>query len=185
MKENLKEKVLIGMLCFALVMPLIPAGAQEDDEDSVESYSSAAVETSSGVEAVSSTETSNDAETGSGAETKSNTAAKPANNTGKTTSSKPATKSLPSLKSLPNAKNAKGLLAQIIGYVSKIGAIFGKATGMRIGGTSGTAIITLVLAKILEDKAPSWVKYALYAGGGTMIAGGSANIVQALMGFVG
>ncbi|MDR0501912.1 MAG: hypothetical protein LBH16_01180 [Treponema sp.] len=65
-----------------------------------------------------------------------------------------------------------------IGLLSQIGNIFGSATGFRIGGTTGTAIATLVIAKLVEDKAPSWVKYALYATGGTMFAGGGANIAQ-------
>jgi hypothetical protein len=73
---------------------------------------------------------------------------------------------------------------KITGYLSQIGALFGKTTGMRIGGTSLSAIAMLVIAKVLEDKAPSWVKYLLYASGGTMIAGSGANITQMIMRYI-
>ena len=76
---------------------------------------------------------------------------------------------------------AAWLLNKIIGYVSQIGAVFGQATGIRIGGTTGTAIAALVIAKLLVNKVPSWVKWLLYAGGGAMFAGSGANIVQAVM----
>jgi len=71
-----------------------------------------------------------------------------------------------------------------IGLLSQIGNIFGDATGFRIGGTTGTAIATIIIAKLVEDKAPSWVKYALYATGGTMFAGGGANIAQLITKYV-
>ena len=74
---------------------------------------------------------------------------------------------------------------RIIGYVAQIGNLFGDATGFRIGGTTGTAIITLIIAKLVEDKAPSWVKGALYITGGTMFAGSGANIVQLISNHLG
>ncbi|MCL2245250.1 MAG: hypothetical protein FWC03_12425 [Treponema sp.] len=74
---------------------------------------------------------------------------------------------------------------RIIGYIAKIGNIFGSAAGFRIGGTTGTAIIALIAAKVLEDKAPSWVKYVLYVTGGTMFAGSGANIAQLAAQFLG
>jgi len=83
--------------------------------------------------------------------------------------------------SLPSVKGAGGLFKKIIGYVSKIGGIFGRAAGVRIGGTSGSAIIMLIAAFLLRDRVPPWIRYLLLAGGGTMIAGGSANIIQMLM----
>ena len=67
---------------------------------------------------------------------------------------------------------------KVIGFLAPIGNLFGDAAGFRIGGTTGTGIITLVVAKIVEDKAPSWVKWVLYAAGGTMFAGSGANIAQ-------
>ena len=77
------------------------------------------------------------------------------------------------------------VITKIIAQVSQIGNLFGNVTGFRIGGTTGTAIAAFVIAKLLEDKVPSWVKWILYAGGGTMIAGGSANIAQVVMQLLG
>lgn len=65
-----------------------------------------------------------------------------------------------------------------IDYVAQVGNLFGNVSGLRIGGTTGTAIATLVIAKLIENKAPSWVKWLLYATGGTMVAGSGANITQ-------
>ena len=70
---------------------------------------------------------------------------------------------------------------KIIGYVSQIGNMFGKTTGFRIGGTSGTAIAALLIAKLAEDKMPSWLKWVLYLTGGTMVAGSGANIAEVVM----
>jgi hypothetical protein len=70
------------------------------------------------------------------------------------------------------------------GYIAQIGAMFGKTTGIRIGGTSVSAIAMLIVAKLIEDKAPPWVKWLLYLSGGTMIAGSGANIVQAVMKYI-
>ena len=74
---------------------------------------------------------------------------------------------------------------RIIGYLSQLGNIFGDAAGFRIGGTTGTAIVTLVIAKLVQDKAPSWLKWALYIAGGTMVAGSGANIVQLVTQYLG
>ena len=71
-----------------------------------------------------------------------------------------------------------GLITKGINAVAQIGNLFGNVTGIRIGGTTGTAIATLIIAKMVEDKAPTWVKWLLYGTGGTMIAGGGANIFQ-------
>ncbi|MDR1420017.1 MAG: hypothetical protein LBI86_06560 [Treponema sp.] len=68
----------------------------------------------------------------------------------------------------------------VIGSISQIGAIFRKTTGFRIGETTGTALLTLVAAKLLHDKAPSWVKWLLYLSGDTMAVGDGANILQLL-----
>jgi hypothetical protein len=70
---------------------------------------------------------------------------------------------------------------KIIGYASQIGNLFGKTLGFRIGGTTGTAIAALLIAKLAEDKMPSWLKWALYLTGGTMAAGSGANIAQLVM----
>jgi len=76
------------------------------------------------------------------------------------------------------ANSISGLLNQGINAVAQIGNLFGDVTGFRIGGTTGTAIATLILAKVLEDKVPDWVKWLLYGTTGTMFAGGGANILQ-------
>jgi len=78
-----------------------------------------------------------------------------------------------------------GLISKIVGYISQIGAIFGQSTGMRIGGTTVSAIAMLVIAKLIEDKTPSWVRWILYATGGTMFAGSGANIAQTIMSALG
>jgi len=76
-------------------------------------------------------------------------------------------------------------LNRIIAFVSKIGGVFGKTLGFRIGGTTGTAIAALLIAKLAEDKLPPWVKWLLYATGGTMVAGSGANITQLAMQVLG
>jgi hypothetical protein len=94
---------------------------------------------------------------------------------------KPAQQSTGKVSAPPLDISARGLAGRIVFYISQIGGIFGQATGLRIGGPTVTAILTLIIAKVLEDKVPPWVKYVLYAGGGTMIAGGSANIAELAM----
>jgi len=70
------------------------------------------------------------------------------------------------------------IVNKAIDYVAQIGNLFGNVSGLRIGGTTGTAIATLIIAKLIENKAPSWVKWVLYATGGTMFAGSGANLTQ-------
>ena len=83
------------------------------------------------------------------------------------------------------AAQAKGTvtawIGRIIAFVSQIGNLFGKTTGIRIGGTSGTGIAALAVAKLAEDKMPSWLKWILYLTGGTMFAGSGANIAEVVM----
>ena len=74
--------------------------------------------------------------------------------------------------------NASSLFNKVIAFIAQIGNLFGDVTGIRIGGTTVTAIASLVIAKVAEDKLPSWVKVLLYVTGGTMVAGSGANIVQ-------
>jgi hypothetical protein len=78
--------------------------------------------------------------------------------------------------------NIQALINTVMGYIAHIADMFGKTTGLRIGGTTGAAITSLVVAKLVKDKAPSWVKWGLYLTGGTMAAGGGANILQMLLG---
>ncbi|MCL1837667.1 MAG: hypothetical protein FWG46_08985 [Treponema sp.] len=72
-------------------------------------------------------------------------------------------------------------LSQLIALLAPIGALFGKTTGIRIGGTTMTGIATLAGAKILHNKIPSWLKWVLYLAGGTMFTGSGANIAQLIM----
>jgi len=76
------------------------------------------------------------------------------------------------------------IINTIIGYIAKIGGIFGKSTGTRIGGTSVSAIAMLVIAKLIQDKGPDWLRWLLYLSGGTMVAGSGANITQLIMRFL-
>ena len=129
----MKTTGAVLLLLFALVLPLCPAGAQEETvESAAESAGSPPAQTSRAVPQV-------------------------------------------------NPQTIPGLIKKVIALLAPIGALFGKTTGLRIGGTSVIGIGALVLAKVLEDKAPSWVKWLLYAGGGTMFAGSGANIIQAVM----
>ncbi|GHU80967.1 hypothetical protein FACS189468_2300 [Spirochaetia bacterium] len=80
--------------------------------------------------------------------------------------------------------NIQAIITTVIGYASHIADLFGKASGIRIGGTSVAAIATLAAAKAVEKKAPSWVKWLLYLTGGTMATGGIANILQSVQGTI-
>ena len=76
------------------------------------------------------------------------------------------------------------VLNKAIDSIAKIGDLFGNAAGVRIGGTTLSGIAALVIAKMIEDKVPSWIKWLLYIGGGTMMAGGGANITQLVTKFL-
>ena len=80
--------------------------------------------------------------------------------------------------------NIQALINTVIGYASHIADLFGQVSGIRIGGTSVAAIATLVTAKAVENKAPSWVKWLLYLTGGTMATGSTANIIQSVLGAI-
>jgi biotin transporter BioY len=77
--------------------------------------------------------------------------------------------------------NIQPYITAALSYIAHIADLFGKTTGFRIGGTTGAAIASFVIAKLVEDKAPSWVKWGLYLAGGAMAAGGGANILQLFM----
>jgi len=80
---------------------------------------------------------------------------------------------------------ATSLFNKIIAFIAQIGNLFGDVTGIRIGGTTATAVASLVVAKVAEDKLPSWAKTALYVTGGTMFAGSGASIVQVVTNLLG
>jgi hypothetical protein len=85
-------------------------------------------------------------------------------------------------KQAAKAKNtATGWIKKAVAFISQIGGIFGSTLGFRIGGTTGTAIASLAVAKLAEDRIPSWLKWLLYLFGGTMVAGSGGNITQMIM----
>jgi hypothetical protein len=94
-------------------------------------------------------------------------------------------KPAPAKKSVSSKNTVSGWINELIALISQIGGIFGNKLGFRIGGTSGTAIAMLIIAKLIQDKAPSWVKWLLYLGGGTMLTGSGANIAQMVMKDIG
>jgi len=147
----MKQKLLITMLCLALVLPVYTAGAQEEEQKTTQE--SAGQQQSQ----------------------------QKSQGTAQGTAQKSTGQS-----QVAQAKNtATGWLNKIIAFVSKIGGMFGDKLGFRIGGTTGTAIVALLIAKFAEDKLPSWAKWLLYATGGTMIAGSGANITQLAMQVLG
>ena len=78
-----------------------------------------------------------------------------------------------------------GLIDTVINGIAQIANIFGNATGIRIGGTTGTAIVVLVIAKLLGNRIPTLLRWFLYVVGIVMLAGGSANVIQFFRGFTG
>jgi cytoskeletal protein RodZ len=173
MKNN-KENLFVILLCLTLILPLAFIGAQESDNfwtdaaTADKNYSdnteTAAPETAAPNAAIETTTTET---------TTPKTAAK---NSGQAPSLKAPT--------LQGTKTVTAFINSVIGNVAKIGNIFGKTTGIRIGGTSGSAIAMLVIAKLIQDRGPDWVKWLLYLSGGTMIAGSGANITKLIMGFL-
>jgi hypothetical protein len=151
----MKEKLFVTLLCLNLLLPLIPAHAQE-----------AQAEEPAPQEQAASDSTAPDNSQSSGAQTK------------------PAPTAAPQSITLGGG-TVKYWINKIIGYVSQIGALFGKTTGLRIGGTSVSAIAAFLIGKKLQDNAPGWVSVLFYLAGGTMAAGGSANIVQLVERFLG
>ena len=130
----MKTILVILLLSFALLLPLVPAGAQEAAEPAAPQS----------------------APQGGGA-------------------------SVPQINLEGTVSTVRSLITKIVALLAPIGALFGQATGVRIGGSTGTGIAALVGAKLVQDKAPSWLKWILYLTGGTMLAGGGANITQAIM----
>jgi len=146
----MKKKLLIPLLCLALVLPVYMAGAQEDEQQTAQETKPVTVQ-----------EKAQEA-------TPRTTQGTPQRNTGQG-------------KGTQGTDTISGWINKIIGYVSQIGNLFGKTLGFRIGGTTGTAIAALAIAKLAEDKLPSWLKWVLYLTGGTMVAGSGANITQTIM----
>ena len=159
----MKKLFCTTLICLALIMPIYLIGAQEAETEQEAPAQEHPVQTEA---------------------TQGQTVQK------ETAPAQPAQGKKPQTTVSPGQATHYGNMAaewikKIIGYLSQIGAMFGLTAGFRIGGTTTTGIVALLIAKFLEEKAPSWVKWALYAVGGTMFAGGSANIAQLIMQHIG
>jgi hypothetical protein len=165
----MKKKLLIPLLCLAFILPVCIAVAQETEvEEAAQSEKAAEADKTEG-EAVPEKAVPEKAAPEKAAPEK----AAPAKNRGGDTSVK---------KQTTQVKNtAVGWFNKAIAFISQIGAVFGNALGFRIGGTTGTAIASIAVAKLAEDRIPSWLKWLLYLFGGTMVAGSGGNIAQMIM----
>jgi hypothetical protein len=175
--KTAKENLFTMLLCLTLILPLTPVWAQDTDEalsddtsSGLDSAGTAAPETVAPETAVPKEAAPETAAPKTAAET---TAPKTGGQT-------------PSLKApkIQGAPSLTAIINKIIGYISQIGAIFGKSAGTRIGGTSGSAIVMLVIAKLIQDRGPDWLRWLLYLSGGTMVAGSGANITKLIMGLL-
>jgi hypothetical protein len=170
-----KGNLFAMLLCLALILPLSPIVAQDTGD--------------SWADLVDWSDTSDDTKTTAPETVPETPASQAATETTapKTAEPKTAPKSsgqTPSLKApkIQGAKTVTAVINKVIGHISQIGAIFGKSTGTRIGGTSVSAIVMLVIAKFIQDRGPDWLRWLLYLSGGTMVAGSGANITQMIMG---
>jgi hypothetical protein len=186
MKENLqstgKEKLFAMLLCLALVLPSASVWAQDSGDSWADLVdwgdTSDSKTTSETEEPKAATET-----------TVPRDAPKTATETTAPKTAEPKTQpktsgQTPSIKTpkMQGTFSLTAIINTIIGYIAKIGGIFGKSTGTRIGGTSVSAIVMLVVAKLIQDRGPDWLRWLLYLSGGTMVAGSGANITQLIMG---
>jgi hypothetical protein len=182
--SSFKEKLFAILLCLALILPFAPIGAQETDEiSSDDTWSDKNWPDDTGADITGTAvpnETAPEDSPGTAASGETPKTAVP-KEAPKTTTPKATPKTAPKIQGV---KTVTGLINQAISYISQIGSVFGKTTGIRIGGTSVSGIVMLAIAKLIRDRAPSWVKWLLYASGGTMIAGSGANITQMIMQFL-
>jgi hypothetical protein len=188
---NGKEKSFAALLCLFLIMPFCSIGAQEGADDFWKNAAGGEKKTTQNStpqgeapqsDAQNSTSQSGTSKTDT---PQSEAAVKPQENKAeaapvKKQESKTSGAAVQK-KAVQAQTTAVVWIKRIIGYVSQIGAIFGKTAGIRTGGTSVSAIAMLVIAKLVQDKAPSWIKWLLYLSGGTMVAGSGANITQMIM----
>jgi hypothetical protein len=182
---SFKEKLFAILLCLALILPLVPIESQETDEVSSDdtwsdkNWSDDAVADSTGT--VAPEEAAPEEAPGTAAPKDAPKTSAP-KDTPKTAAPKTATP-----KAAPKTQGDRTLTAlinKVIGYISQIGAVFGQTTGIRIGGTSVSAIALLVIARLISGRAPDWVRRLLYISGGTMVAGSGANIMELIMQFL-
>ena|GEM_PF-2913802 len=162
MKSAFYGFIFVMLIMLGISMPVAAEDSAEPSEERV-TVEAVAAEQSAGEEAASSPAASSPAaSTGGGG----GTISRPQAQTGA-----PA--------------GAPDWINMIIGYISQISALFGQATGIRIGGSTVTGIAALAVAKFTQEKAPSWLKWVLGLAGGTMLAGGGANIAQLAMSYLG
>jgi uncharacterized membrane protein len=167
----MKKELLIAFLCLAIVLPVCIAGAQETEDEGAATTQQAAPAESKD-EGSATTQQAAPAKSKDGGAATTQQAAPAKSKDGGAAVAKQA----------EQVKNtATGWISKIIAFISQIGAVFGGKLGFRIGGTTGTAIATLAVAKLAQDKLPSWAKWLLYLTGGTMFAGSGANIAEMVM----
>jgi len=183
MKDNFRyfpcERLFVMLMCIVLILPFAPIGAQESDDSWIDLVDLS--DTSDGTK----TTTPETPKTATETAATETTTAKPAQPKAapKTDGQTPSLK-MPQIDGAKAVKAANTAFAKVIGAISQIGAMFGKTAGKRIGGTSVSAIAMLIIAKFLQDRGPSWLRWVLYLSGGTMVAGSGANITQLIMGFL-
>jgi len=175
---NAKEKLFAMLMCIALILPLASVGAQDSDNFWSDAASSDK-NNSDNTEAAAPNAATETESPRAATETTAPKAAEP-KTAPKTSEQKPS----PKTPKVQGAGSATAIINKLIGYISQIGAMFGKSTGTRIGGTSVSAIVMLVIAKLIQDKGPDWLRWLLYLSGGTMVAGSGANITQMIMRFL-
>jgi hypothetical protein len=81
--------------------------------------------------------------------------------------------------------SAVGLIDKAIAFISRIGAVFGDTLGIRLGGTTGMAIILLGAVILFGKRMPSLLKLLFIIIGIAMLAGGAANVVQIIRRILG
>ena len=166
-----KEKLFVMLMCLALILPLAHVGSQETDEVSSD-------------DARQEINLPDNAETDSTGTVASEEAPGTAAPKDAPKSAAPKTATPKAAPEIQGVRTLTALINKVIGYISQIGAIFGQTTGIRIGGTSTSAIVMLVIARLIDGRAPDWVRRLLYISGGTMVAGSGANIMELIMQFL-
>jgi len=170
-----KGNLFVMLMCLALILPLAHVGSQEADEvSSDDAWSDKNWSDDTGADLTGTAAPNEAAPEESPGAAASEEAPKTA---------APKTSAPKAVPKIQGVRTLTALINKVIGYISQIGAVFGQTTGIRIGGTSVSAIVILVIARLIDGRAPDWVRRLLYISGGTMVAGSGANITQMIMGF--
>jgi hypothetical protein len=189
--KTVKENIFAMLLCLALILPSASVWAQDSGDswadlvdwgDTSDDTRTTAPETAAPETPAPKTATETAVPKDAPKTTTETTAPKTAE-----PKTQPKTSGqTPSIKApkIQSTFSLTAIINTVIGYIAKIGGIFGKSTGTRIGGTSVSAIAMLVIAKLIQDRGPDWLRWLLYLSGGTMVAGSGANITQLIMRFL-